>query len=207
MLDKTLLPWLHSPLTHIARLLCRLGLTADMITLGGFVIGLAAMLALSQQYYLAGLVLMLTSRLCDGLDGILARLTRPTQRGAFLDITLDFIFYSAIPFGFALADPARNALPAAALIFSFIGTGTSFLAFAIMAAQRGITSAVYPSKGFYYLGGLTEATETLLCFSLMCLFPAYFCWLAWGFAALCLLTTVTRLAAGWATFNEKENHP
>ena len=204
MLDKTLLPYLHRPLAYIARLLQRCRLTANIVTLGGFVIGLAAMLALSQQYYLTGLALMLTSRLCDGLDGMLARLSQPTQRGAFLDITLDFIFYSAIPFGFALADPARNALPAAALIFSFIGTGTSFLAFAIMAAQRGIQSAVYPSKGFYYLGGLTEASETLLCFSLMCLFPAYFPWLAWGFAALCGLTTITRLAAGWATFDDSQ---
>ena len=204
MLDKTLLPYLHRPLAYIARLLQLCRLTANMVTLGGFVIGLAAMLALSQQYYLTGLALMLTSRLCDGLDGMLARLSQPTQRGAFLDITLDFIFYSAIPFGFALADPARNALPAAALIFSFIGTGTSFLAFAIMAAQRGIQSAVYPSKGFYYLGGLTEASETLLCFSLMCLFPAYFPWLAWGFAALCGLTTITRLAAGWATFDDSQ---
>lgn len=202
MLDKTLLPYLHRPLAYIARLLQHCGLTANIITLGGFIIGLAAMLALSQQYYLTALVLMLTSRLCDGLDGILARLTQPTQRGAFLDITLDFIFYSAIPFGFALADPAHNALPAAALIFSFIGTGTSFLAFAIIAAQRGIQSTVYPSKGFYYLGGLTEASETLFCFSLMCLFPAYFPWLAWGFAALCLLTTFTRLVAGWTTFRE-----
>lgn len=204
MLDKTLLPYLHRPLACIARLLQRCRLTANMVTLGGFVIGLTAMLALSQQYYLSGLALMLTSRLCDGLDGMLARLSQPTQRGAFLDITLDFIFYSAIPFGFALADPAHNALPAAALIFSFIGTGTSFLAFAIMAAQRGIQSAVYPSKGFYYLGGLTEASETLLCFSLMCLFPAYFPWLAWGFAALCGLTTITRLAAGWATFDDSQ---
>jgi hypothetical protein len=47
------------------------------------------------------------------------------------------------------------------------------------------------------LGGLTEATETLACFALMCLWPQHFAVLALGFAALCALTTVTRLWAGW----------
>jgi hypothetical protein len=37
-----------------------------------------------------------------------ARLTTPTDRGAFLDITLDFLFYASVPLAFALADPARQ---------------------------------------------------------------------------------------------------
>jgi phosphatidylglycerophosphate synthase len=58
-----------------------------------------------------------------------ARLSCPTDRGAFLDIALDFVFYALVPLGFALADPAANALPAAVLIAAFVGTGSSFLAF------------------------------------------------------------------------------
>ncbi len=49
----------------------------------------------------------------------------------------------------------------------------------------------------YYLGGLTEATETLVCFVLMCLRPAWFPLFAYGFAALCVITLLTRLHAGW----------
>ena len=95
-------------------------------------------------------------------------------------------------------DPAANALPAAVLLASFIGTGSSFLAFAALAAQRGLQDSALPGKSFYFLGGLTEATETLACFALMCLWPQHFAWWAYGFAALCALTIATRLYAGWS---------
>ncbi|MFM6999566.1 MAG: CDP-alcohol phosphatidyltransferase family protein [Limnohabitans sp.] len=78
------------------------------------------------------MALLLASRLLDGLDGSVARLTQPTDAGGFLDIALDFVFYAAIPLAFAVAQPATNALPAA-LLASFIGTGSSFLAFAALA--------------------------------------------------------------------------
>jgi phosphatidylglycerophosphate synthase len=146
---------------------------------------------------MAGLPLLLASRLLDGLDGAVARATRPTDRGAFLDITLDFVFYASIPLAFAVADPSAHALPAAVLLAAFMGTGASFLAFAVMAERRGLSSAAYPSKGLFYLGGLTEGTETLLCFVLMCLWPTLFPVLALGFAALCVVTLLTRLWAGW----------
>ncbi len=140
------------------------------------------------------------NRLADGLDGALARRSKKTDRGGFLDITLDFIFYSSIPFAFALADPLTNALAAAFLIFSFIGTGCSFLAYAIMAEKRGITTDIRGQKSLYYLGGLTEGTETILLFVIFCLFPTWFPVLAVIFGALCWITTATRIHAGWHSF-------
>ncbi len=120
----------------------------------------------------------------------------PTDRGAFLDITLDFLFYASVPLAFAITDPAANALPAAVLLAAFIGTGSSFLAFAVLAERRGLASAAYPDKGLYYLGGLTEASETLICFALMCVWPERFAWWAYGFAVLCGVTTVARIVGG-----------
>ena len=146
------------------------------------------------------LLAILLNRLADGLDGAVARATQPTDRGAFLDIALDFFFYATIPLGFALADPGHNALPAAMLITAFVGTGSSFLAFAVMAGKRGLEPDAYPSKGLFYLGGLTEGFETVAMFCLMCLFPQAFPTLALIFAAACLLTTVTRWLAGWRLF-------
>ncbi len=179
-----------------ARVLVRWGIGADAVTLAGFAIGVAAAVAIGFGATGWGLTLLLASRLADGLDGAVARQTRTTDRGAFLDITLDFLFYASIPLAFALADPARNALPAAALLAAFIGTGSSFLAFAVMAERRGLASDAYPNKGLFYLGGLTEAGETLICFALMCLWPERFTWWAYGFAALCALTIVTRIVGG-----------
>lgn len=197
MLDRWAIAAARPGLEVAARRLAAWGVGADAVTVTGFAIGLAAAAAIALQAPGWGLALLLLSRVCDGLDGAVARHTLPTDRGAFLDIALDFLFYASIPLAFALADPARNGLPAAVLLSSFIGTGSSFLAFAVMAERRGLHSAAYPSKGLYYLGGLTEATETLICFALMCLWPRHFEWWAYGFAALCGLTTITRIVAAW----------
>jgi phosphatidylglycerophosphate synthase len=197
MLDRWAIGVLRGPIDAVAGALVRAGVGADAITIAGFLVGIASAGAIALGHPIAGLVLMLCSRVADGLDGAVARGTRPTDRGAFLDISLDFLFYASIPLAFALLDPAANALPAAVLLAAFIGTGSSFLAFAVMAGKRGLASAAYPTKGLYYLGGLTEATETLVCFVLMCLWPQHFAALALGFAALCALTIMTRLWAGW----------
>ena len=200
MLDRAAIRLLKPGLERIARVLVRVGIGADGITLFGFALGLAAAACIARGLPLAGLALLLASRLMDGLDGAVARLTHPTDRGAFLDITLDFLFYASIPLAFALADPAANALPAAVLLAAFMGTGSSFLAFAVLAERRGLKSEDYPQKGLYYLGGLTEASETLICFMLMCLWPQHFAGWAYGFAVLCALTIATRLLGGWRAF-------
>lgn len=200
VLDRAAIALLRPALERGARAVARTGVQADQVTLAGFVIGVAAALAIALGHFIAGLVLMLASRLCDGLDGTLARMSAPTARGGFLDITLDFLFYAGIPLAFAFADPPANALAAALLLAAFVGTGTTFLAFAAIAAERGMKSAAWPQKGLYYLGGLTEATETLACFVLMCLWPAQFAAFATVFAALCAITIATRLVAGWKAF-------
>jgi phosphatidylglycerophosphate synthase len=203
MLDRIVLGRLRPALARAARQLAAAGVRADAVTWAGFACGLGAAAAIASGAPLAGLVLIGLSRLADGLDGELARATAPTDRGAFLDITLDFLFYAAIPLAFALADPAANALPAAVLLAAFIGTGTSFLAFAVLAERRGMASTAYPRKGFYFLGGLTEGTETIACFVLMCLVPQHFAWWAYGFAVLCALTLATRMATGWAVLGSR----
>lgn len=196
MLDRAATALLKPALDRAAAALVRAGIGADAVTFAGFALGLVAAVAIAIGAPLAGLALLLASRLCDGLDGAVARHTRPTDRGAFLDIALDFLFYASVPLAFAVADPAANALAAAVLLAAFIGTGSSFLAFAVLAERRGLASTAYPTKGFYFLGGLTEATETLACFVAMCLWPQHFAVIAYAFAALCALTTLTRLVGG-----------
>jgi len=200
MLDRALTALIHRPLQSLAQRLVAWGAQADALTLTGFALGMAAALAIALGWPMWGLPLLLASPGRWRLDGAVARLTQPTDRGAFLDITLDFLFYASIPLAFAVADPAANALPAAVLLAAFIGTGSSFLAFAVLAERRGLKSEAYPTKGLFYLGGLAEASETLICFVLMCLWPQHFAWWAYGFAVLCGLSIIGRLVAGWRTF-------
>ncbi len=197
MLDSRMQRWLKPAFQATGQALAAWGVGANTLTWLGWGTGMLAALAIAVHRPGLGLGLLLLSRLLDGLDGAVARATQPTDRGAFLDIALDFLFYAAIPLAFAVADPSRNALPAAVLLASFIGTGSSFLAFAVLAEKRRLPSLAFPDKGFYFLGGLTEATETLAVFVAMCLWPQAFPVLAYGFAALCALTVAMRLAWGW----------
>ena len=200
MLDRLILEQTKQYQQQLAKQLLQWGFTANRVTVLGFLIGISALPLLAFEHYGWALIVILLNRLLDGLDGTLARLTQTSDRGGFLDIVLDFLFYSAIPLGFALANHHENALAAAVLIYSFIGTGSSFLAFAIFAAKRQLTSTHYPHKSFYYLGGLTEAAETVLVFALMCLVPAWFSGLAYGFASLCFISTGLRVYSGWKNF-------
>jgi len=204
MLDRFLNAALQRPLKAMASGLVGLGLRADQVTWAGFVVGLTAIPLIALGHADWALLSIALNRLADGLDGTMARLTHPTDLGAFLDISLDFLFYASIPLAFVLADPVGNGLAGALLIYSFVGTGCTFLAFAVLAAKRGSTSVAHPAKGFYYLGGLTESTETIAVFVLMCLVPQWFAWLAYGFAGLCALTTVTRIAAGMSVFKSEK---
>ena len=131
----------------------------------------------------------------------MARASGSSDLGAYLDITLDFIFYSAVPFGLAIANP-DHALAAAFLIFSFVGTGSSFLAFAIIAQKRGISTEARGKKGFFYLGGLTEGGETIIFLIVVVTFPQAFMPLAWVFGALCWITTATRIWSAITRFDK-----
>ena len=201
MIDRFVIPVQERVLAGPARHLVARGVTADQITLAGFAMGLLSVPLLAFGLFLPALAAILLNRLADGLDGIVARMTQPTDRGAFADIAFDFAFYAAVPLGFALADPSRNALAATVLIASFVGSGSSFLAFAVIAAGRGQRAADYPTKGIYYLGGLTEGSETILFFAAVCLWPGAFPSLALVFAALCAITAATRWHQGWTAFS------
>ena len=178
-------------------------ITANTVTVAGFLPGIGAAIAIALGDMWIALGLILLNRLADGLDGAIARQTRTTDLGGYLDIVGDFIFYGAVPLGFAVFAPADNAVAACFLLLSFIGTGSSFLAYAIVAEKRKISTEIRGKKSFYYLGGLTEGAETIAIFAAFCLFPAAFPWLAWGYAGLCAITTVTRWITGWQLFSGK----
>jgi phosphatidylglycerophosphate synthase len=183
--------------------LARWGLSANTVTVAGFVIGAGAWVALAFAMYPLALGLIAANRIMDGLDGAVARKMGPTDLGGYLDIVLDFVFYAGVPFFFAVGQP-EQALPAAFLVFSFVGTGCSFLAFASLAAKRGMTTDERGPKAIYYLGGLTEGAETIALFVLICLFPDWFAVMAWVFGGLCWLTTAGRVAAAVQVFGEEK---
>jgi phosphatidylglycerophosphate synthase len=200
MLDGVARKAIDPALDHIGRALARKGVTANLVTIAGLALGLAAAFAISQHWYWLGAALILISRLCDGLDGTVARHNGATDFGGYLDIVLDFAFYGAIPLGFAFADPSANALAAALLIFTFYVNGASFLAFAILAEKRKLTEEPRGKKSIFFTTGLAEATETLAVFIAACIWPAWFSVLAYIFAVVCLYTALVRIVQARAIF-------
>lgn len=192
MFDRALQRRLAPFVTRLAAGALALGLTADRLTGLGLLLGLGGAGLVAAGAGAGALGCLLLSRLADGLDGAAARLTRPTPRGAFLDIVADFAVYGAYPLAFALREPGANALPAAFLLFTFYVNGASFLAFAAT-APAGMRVPGRGEKGLLYTAGLAEGAETILVLALMVLFPGAFPALAWGFGALCLLTAGSRV--------------
>jgi phosphatidylglycerophosphate synthase len=204
MLDGWMRRRIDPPLDRLGEGVARAGLSADAVTILGLGVGLACALAIALRLDAAALVLFGLNRLLDGLDGAVARATRRTDRGGFLDIVFDFAVYGAVPLAFALREPSGFALPAAALLFSFYVNGASFLAFAAVAAKRGMDTSSRGIKSIYFTAGFMEGTETILFFAGMILVPGWFPVLAYAFAGLTLMSALARVTLAWHAFRDQE---
>lgn len=193
MLDTRVRPLINPLLDAMGRALARAGLSPDAVTLLGVAVALGAVTAIALHYYALGCALVIVNRILDGVDGSVARLVGGSDFGGYLDIVADYVFYAGVPFAFALADPAANALPAAALLASFILTASSFLAYAILAEKHGHKTEAHGKKSFFYSTGLIEGTETVVVLIAVTAFPEWFVPIAWGTAALCIVTALQRL--------------
>ena len=189
MFDIWLRRRIDPALDRIGAGLAKRGLSANAITLAGAVVGIGAAALLAHEQWLAGLALVVANRALDGLDGAIARHSRPTAWGGYFDSIADYVFYIAVPLGFAWANPA-NVWPALLLVSSFTLTAVSFLALAAILAGRDMG---HSRKSFTYTTGFMEGGETIAAIILMCLFPSQFPLLAIVFAVLCLATVVQRL--------------
>ena len=194
-------PLIDPPLNRLGRILAGWGVTANTLTFAGLALGLGGAAAIAFGQFALGLALILVNRLFDGLDGAVARVHGPTALGGYFDIVADFAFYVSIPLAFGLFDPA-NTQAALVLVASFVLTGVSFLAFAVIAAERDERTAAHGQKSFFYSTGLAEGGETIAVFIAFALFPAWFVPIAYGYAALCLLTVFQRSALAVIQFRD-----
>ena len=206
MLDGLMRRALDPSLNSAGRALAVRGVRANHVTLFGLALGLVAagLIGVGASTWLA-LVPLAASRLADGLDGAVARASNITDFGGFLDIVCDFIFYGAIPLAFVLRDHTANGIAGAFLLTSFYANGASFLAFAILAAKRGMETETRGVKSLYFTAGLLEGTETIAFFCILCIWPSAFAPLAWVFGALCVLTTSSRIMLARQMFGKKKS--
>jgi len=196
MFDRSIQRLIQKPLSFLGKFLLKI-LQPNQITFIGFFFGIVmCFLIFIHSYFLAILFLFL-NRLCDGLDGIMARQTSPSPLGAYLDIILDFIIYAAFVLVFSLENEI-NLLTGVFLLFTYICTGTTFLTQAIIqpqldySQQQDNVEDVIP-KSFIYASGLIEGTETIFFMFLCLIMPKAFPILGFLFSVLCLITAIARV--------------
>lgn len=199
MFDPFLMRMIAPPLDRAGQALAARCWSANRITWIGFAIGCGGAIAIAMGAMGWGLAAILLNRVCDGLDGAVARATRRTDFGGYLDIVLDFVFYGLVVAAFAVDDPSR-ATAAAVLLASFMATASSFLAFAVIAARRGLEHATVRHKSLFFAWGVAEGGETIAFLVIACLWPDAFVPAATIFAAMCWLTAAQRIGAAAAAF-------
>lgn len=204
MLDALARKLIDPPLNRAGRALAARGWQADHVTLWGLGLGLLAALCVALGWTGLALLPLAASRLADGLDGAIARATRKTDFGGFLDICADFAFYAAIPLAFVLQNPAAHGAAGAFLLAAFYVNGATFLGYAVLAERKGMESSARGAKTLYFTGGLLEGTETIAFFVALCLWPGLFNPLAWLFGAACLVTAAARVLLARQTFPPPE---
>ena len=198
MFDPIFARILRAPLIRGAEALSERRLTATQVTLAGFAAGVLCAAAVASGFYFIGLLFLVVNRIADGIDGALARLTEPTDFGAYLDMVLDFVIFTAIAGSFAAAKP-EHAVPAVVLVSSLMGVAATFLGFAVIAGRRGMI-AEQRDKPFTLAGGIVETSEITVFLLVVLIWPNVFPTAAWIFAAACWITMGQRIAEARATF-------
>ena len=191
MLDRRVNSLFAPALEIICKKLMHFGVRANWITFLGLVFAFVVLLALSFGNFYFGIFFLLLNRICDGLDGCLARLEGTSSFGGFVDIVFDFVFYSFIPLGFAIYSE-DNYFASVILLTAFYINGGTFLALSSI-VTKDFKNIKYGKKSIYYSSGLIEGTETVIFFFLFCLFSDYYTVLAYIFGGLTLLTAINRI--------------
>jgi phosphatidylglycerophosphate synthase len=200
MFDRQIQNFTQKPLKYIAKLFLKF-ISPNQMTLIGFGFGILMCISIVIDQYLIGILFLFLNRLCDGLDGAMARLTAPTPLGGYLDIVLDFLVYGGFVLSFGLTEQNYTFL-SMVLLFCYIGTGTTFLAkAAILPSLTHQNQNNDIPKSFHYAVGLVEGSETIAFMILCLLFPNLFVYLSSIFIVLCLITIVFRIIVCYKELN------
>ena len=192
MLDEKINNYLRPYLFHLAKFLSRFNISANFITLTGFIFGLFCFFSIINSNFLLAFLFLFLNRFCDGLDGAIARLVGETDLGAFFDIISDFIFYSLFPIAFIFLN-IENAYSICFLLLSFVSNQSTFLASAWLIEKNKIFISNKYTKSFFYIGGITEGFETIIFFSFMLYFNSFVDLISYCFGVLCWITFVFRV--------------
>jgi len=185
-------------------------ISANQLTLMGLIFGLTSavsiylstMLQYTLELIILALILMTLSFFFDVLDGILARLEKPTTFGGILDIFCDRTVEVFIILALISTDPLNLMWPGLFSLAAIILCITMFLITGGIIREDNLEGK---QKVIYYRKGIMERTETFIFLFLMT--TLYFgVWrfiLLWIFALLVFITAILRLRDSYHIFNSR----
>lgn len=181
-------PGLRQVQVRCARVLYRIGISANVATILAVVIGIMAGIAFGRGGVMIGIVLLGVSAGFDAIDGAIAReCAAPTALGGVLDLTSDRVVETFVIVGIAWRDAALY-FPALVLVASWYVNITVFLAVGAALDRRGPKLIVYPP-------GILERTEALIFFVVLALVAVTPILRAAG-PMLCYAMTALEIATG-----------
>lgn len=188
---------IYDKIQKLAKLIAKLGISANVITITGFVVGLLAINFLAIESYGWALICILLNRFCDILDGAVAKASKVTEFGVFLDACLDYMFYAGVIFGFALANPEQNAIAASFLMFGFIASASALLSYGVIAYKNKTQSKPDINESPFYLGGIAQGFETFTTLVVLCIIPNLFMPLAIILGVFCFIKAVSVIISAY----------
>lgn len=191
MLDAPIRKILGPALDGSATRLADAGIGPAPITGLGLLIGIGACVAAALGAWIAALAMWLANRVLDGLDGPVARLRGATDLGGMLDFLADFVVYAGFPVGVAIAIPDAQ-LAVCALLASYLLNNVALLSFSSVVERRRL--AFGDERSLRFTAGLTEGTETIICYCVVCLVPEHAGSIFWVFTGAVMITVAQRVA-------------
>ena len=190
MLDARARAVVRPAVDRTAAYVSQRGVPAGAVTAVGLAVGIGACVAAALAAWPLALALWLANRALDGLDGAVARRRGPTDLGGMLDLLADFVVYGGFVVGVAIAVPdARVA--SVVLLAAYLLNNVALLSFASLIEKRGLDLG--DERSLRFTAGLTEGTETIVAYSLICLVPAHAGTIAWVFGGMVLVTVAQRV--------------
>lgn len=174
--------------------------SANFVSLSGFAIGMLSINFLAMNMYFWALICILLNRFFDALDGAIAKNSKVSDFGVFLDAAFDYIFYAGVIFGFALANPWENAVAASFLLFGFSASACAMLSYAVIAYKTLGKAEAALEQSPFYLGGMAQGFETLTVLVILCIVPVWFLPLAVILGCWCLIKALMIISAAYFNF-------
>ena len=191
MIDNKFRAFLPRYVDPIVGLLHKLRLTHNQVTCLGLAIALLAAWLVVQEKFIAALTVWWLSRLLDALDGIYARkYNLSSDFGAFLDIQLDMLAYSAMVLAFSVAWPEHNT-QWLLMLFCYVLCISGALGLGAFENKHGLEDN--SGRGLRLASGLAEGGETGIAYSVFLFFPAWLGISTWVWLAVLAITIVARL--------------